>query len=248
MHVKSILLKAFVVSTLAVVLAYAMIILLIPLFGEKINPSAWVLGFIGPFIVGMPVASFCFWQSDKLKSAHMQLVSAHETLREKSRRDHMTGMLNRETFLAQMGGLNRKSDKGVLLITDADHFKRINDSYGHLDGDKALLMISKAIESAVRDGDMAGRIGGEEFAVFLSGADIDEAEIVAERMRTAVEALQFRTSCGALVPLTISTGGALIGRDNSVSELMRSADQCLYEAKRSGRNRVILDCEFRRAA
>ncbi len=245
---KFILLKAFIVSTLAVVAAYAMIITLIPLFGEKINPSAWFLGFVGPFLIGMPVGSFCFWQADKLKAAHMQLIEAHDTLRKKSRRDHMTGMLNRETFMAQMVGLNRKSDTGVLLIADADHFKRINDCYGHLDGDKALLMISQAIESAVRDGDMAGRIGGEEFAVFLTGADIDEAEIVAERMRIAVEAIKFHTSCGTLVPLTISAGGVHTSGRPNMSELMRCADRCLYEAKRSGRNRVILNREFQQAA
>lgn len=245
---KFILLKAFLVSTIGVVLAYAMIVTLIPMFGEEINPSAWVIGAIGPYVIGLPVAGYCFWQADRLKEAHEQLLRAHQALSEKSRHDQMTGMLNRETFLSQLEGRRRRSDHGVLLIADADHFKRINDNYGHLDGDKALLMISDAIKAGIRDCDVVGRIGGEEFAVFVSGADIEEARSISERMRHLVESLQFQTSCGAKVALTISTGGASISNAGNLSELMRNADRCLYEAKRNGRNRVILDSRLPEAA
>lgn len=245
---KSILLKAFSVSTLGVLIAYAMIITLIPLFGEVINPSAWVLGAIGPYAVGLPVATFCFWQADRLKEAHRKLLEAHNELREKSRRDQMTGMLNRETFLTHLERLRRQSDHGVLLIADADHFKRVNDSYGHPTGDKALLLIADAIKASVRECDVAARIGGEEFAIFVSGADLEQAKIVSERMRSTVEAIEFRTSCGAHVPLTISTGGAPTSEAANLSELMRAADRCLYEAKRNGRNRVIFGTEVREAA
>lgn len=247
-RVKTTLLKAFVVSTFGVVIAYAMIIGLIPLFGETINPSAWVLGAVGPYVIGMPVATFCFWQSDRLRVAHEQLMEAHEALREKSMRDQMTGMLNRETFLSQLERRRRRSDNGVLLIADADHFKSINDGYGHLTGDKALLMISDAIKSSVRDHDLVGRIGGEEFGIFVSGADFDEAKAVSERMRRQVEALQFHTSCGANISLTISTGGAAVRDAENLSQLMRNADRSLYEAKRNGRNRVIFDAEIAEAA
>lgn len=245
---KSILLKAFSVSTLGVVVAYAMIITLIPLFGEVINPSAWVLGAVGPYVVGLPVSMFCFWQADRLKDAHRKLLQAHSELSEKSRRDQMTGMLNRETFLAHLEGLRRQSDHGALLIADADHFKRVNDSYGHLTGDRALLLIADAIKSSVRECDVAARIGGEEFAVFVSGADLEQARVVSERMRSSVEAIEFWTSCGARVPLTISTGGAPTRDAANLSELMRAADRCLYEAKRNGRNRVIFNQELLEAA
>ncbi|MEX0344804.1 MAG: GGDEF domain-containing protein [Rhizobiaceae bacterium] len=245
---KSIFFKALTVSTFAVVLAYALIIFAIPMFGEEINPSAWVLGFVGPYLIGMPVSYYCFLQADRLRDAHEKLLKVHEELRQKSMHDPMTGMLNRETFLARLNVQGRHTDDGVLLIADADHFKRINDSYGHLEGDKALLLIADAIKLAVREQDVVGRIGGEEFAVFLSGASLEDALEVSERIRRAVEEVQFKTSCGKRMPLTISAGGAsTLGAEN-LSQLMRSADRSLYEAKRSGRNRVIFHSDMKAAA
>ncbi len=229
-------------------MAYALVIFGIPLFGEEINPSAWVLAFVGSYIVGIPVSCFCFHQADRLKDAHQQLLETHEALRQKSMHDHMTGMLNRETFMARLNRRCRRSDHGVLLIADADHFKRINDGYGHLDGDQALLMISEAIKTSVRDQDIVGRIGGEEFAVFLAEANMEEAAVVSERMRKSVEALEFVTSCGSQLPLTISAGGASTQMTENLSELLRRADRNLYEAKRSGRNRINFDSEMRDAA
>lgn len=246
--VKSTLLKSLLVSGTGVIIAYAMIWFLIPLFGEKINPSAWVLGFVGPFLIGMPLSIYCFWQADRLKSTHLQLVAAHEDLRRKSSIDPMTGMLNRETFITRLEQRRRRSVSGVLLIADADHFKRINDSYGHLEGDKALRLISAAIVSSVRDCDLVGRIGGEEFAIFLTGVDLPLAADLSEQVRIAVEALAFETSCGADVSLSISAGAAICDSKTNLSDLMRRADRCLYEAKRNGRNQVIFNQEFRKAA
>ena len=99
----------------------------------------------------------------------------------------MTGMLNRESFFAALEGSRRKSDRGALLIIDADHFKKINDNFGHLTGDAALLEIAAAISRAIRVGDILGRIGGEEFGAFLVGASDKEAIRVAERIRREVE-------------------------------------------------------------
>ena len=104
----------------------------------------------------------------------------------------MTGMLNRESFFAALDGSRRKTDRGALLIIDADHFKKINDSYGHLTGDTALLEIAAAISRAIRAGDMLGRIGGEEFGAFLVGASDQEAIRVAERIRREVELIRFQ--------------------------------------------------------
>ena len=245
---KSILLKAFCVSTVGVILAYLLIIVFVPLFGEKINPSAWVLGFAGPYIIGLPLGIYCFRQADRLNDAHQQLVDAHEELRRKSRLDHMTGLLNRETFLCRLEKWRRRSDNGYLLIADADHFKRINDGFGHQTGDKALLLISDAIRSAIRDDDVAGRIGGEEFGIFISKADSDTAQIVSERIRRAVENIELWTPCGNRLHLTISAGGASTADASNLSELMQRADRSLYDAKKSGRNRVTFDGQIREAA
>jgi diguanylate cyclase (GGDEF)-like protein len=128
-----------------------------------------------------------------------------------------------------------------LLIIDADHFKRINDNFGHLTGDEALLAISSAITRSVRQGDVLGRIGGEEFAAFLVGADQDETHRVAERIRRAVEMIRFRPEREGTLPLTVSIGGANCTTGATVSDLMLAADRRLYEAKRSGRNRTVIE-------
>src|SRR5690606_34240394 len=116
---------------------------------------------------------------------------------------------------------------------------RINDTHGHRTGDEALVLIAGAISQGVRDGDLAGRIGGEEFAAFLSGASVKEAMIVAERIRRGVEAIRFSPSEGKTLPLSVSIGAAGLSPHLSWTEALREADGRLYEAKRLGRNRVV---------
>jgi diguanylate cyclase (GGDEF)-like protein len=135
-----------------------------------------------------------------------------------------------------------------LLVVDADHFKVINDSYGHLAGDDALLLIANAIERGVRSGDVIGRIGGEEFGAFLIGATEQEAKRVAERIRREVELIRFRPIDERTISLTVSIGGVTCGEDATVSDLMRAADQRLYQAKHRGRNLTILDRDVSEAA
>src|SRR5690606_14049972 len=127
------------------------------------------------------------------------------------------------------------------LIIDADHFKRINDNYGHLTGVRALLEIAAAIRIAVRADDILGRVGGEEFAALLAGASEDEAARVAERIRREVEQIRFMPDDERVLSLTVSIGGTICIPEASVSELMRAADKRLYEAKNRGRNLAILD-------
>ena len=175
-----------------------------------------------------------------LDSANRQLARAYEMLQKKSNTDSMTGMLNREAFFEALEKLRRKSDAGAMLIVDADHFKAINDNYGHLTGDEALLAITDAIVKSVRDCDILGRIGGEEFAVYLAGANPVDAHAVAERIRAAVAALHFEPRANVVRALSVSIGGTLLKPGASISEMMREADGRLYEAKNAGRNRVVM--------
>ena len=199
-----------------------------------------------PLLIAWPASAWLLWQKKKLRialeaaeTAHARLAEAHRALAEKARRDDMTGMLNRETFFAEVEAARHEAGAGTLLIVDADNFKAINDRYGHLTGDIALLEISTAIRRAVREGDIVGRIGGEEFGVFLAGADRGESLTVAERLRREVAAADFRPAGEARAPLSVSVGGAMHRRGSSLSELLREADRRLYEAKQSGRNRVV---------
>ena len=252
---KSVFLKSGFVTLLSIVITMALVLAIIPLLGGTIDAAAYILPVLCPVLIAFPFSFHTFWQREKLRlahadlsRAHAQLAAAHRRLSEKASRDEMTGMLNRENFFAALDGSRRKNDRGALLIIDADHFKRINDSFGHLTGDQALLQIAAAITRGVRSGDILGRIGGEEFGAFLVGASEEEAKLVAERIRSEVERLRFQPNDEPAVPLTVSIGGTNCGSEANVSELMRAADLRLYEAKRRGRNRAIFDTGISEAA
>jgi diguanylate cyclase (GGDEF)-like protein len=246
--IRSIVLKAGLVSMAAMMASLAIVATFVPLLGGVVDGNAWLMSALCPLLIAFPASAHTFWQKDRLRRAHRELArthaelaAAHRRLAEKAARDDMTGMLNRESFFAALDQSRRKTDRGALLLVDADHFKRINDNWGHLVGDDALLAIAAAIGRGVRTGDVLGRIGGEEFGVFLVGASEREALRVAERIRREVETIRFRATGERDVPLTVSVGGTICTTEASVSNLMRAADQRLYAAKRGGRNRVVLD-------
>jgi diguanylate cyclase (GGDEF)-like protein len=253
--VRKIILKSSLAALGSTVASLSIVSLLGPAFGGVVEGNAWLMATICPMAISWPASAFTFWQSDRLRrahealaAAHAELTEAHRDLAERARRDPMTGLLNRESFFAALDGSRRKSDGGALLIIDADHFKKINDGFGHLVGDEALLAIAAAIGRGVRKRDLVARIGGEEFAAYLEGATIDEASIIAERVRREVETVIFEASGGSKVPLTVSIGGTLCTREAGLSDLLRAADHRLYAAKRAGRNRVIFEQGLLQAA
>ena len=238
--------KSTFVAVSSLVASLLLAITVVSAVGGVLDANAWLMLTICPLMISWPASAFSFWQSERLKTAHRdlarthaQLAAAHRRLAEKASRDQMTGMLNRESFFAALDGSRRKADRGALLIIDADHFKKINDSFGHLTGDTALLEIAGAISRAIRVGDVLGRIGGEEFGAFLVGASDQEAARVAERIRIEVELIRFKPEDERTVPLTVSIGGTPCAPDADVSDLMRAADKRLYEAKNRGRNLAI---------
>ncbi|TPM40114.1 GGDEF domain-containing protein [Mesorhizobium sp. B2-3-4] len=251
----SIILKSAAIAFASVAVSLLLTLIIVPAMGFPITRTIWLTSTLCPLVLAWAACASTFWQSDRLKNAHRelarahaQLAAAHRRLAEKASRDDMTGMLNRESFFAALDGSRRKSDRGALLIIDADHFKTINDNFGHLTGDDALLLIASAIERGVRAGDVLGRIGGEEFGAFLIGATDKEAKRVAERIRREVELIRFRPVDERTIPLTVSIGGTVCGEDANVSELMRAADRRLYQAKHGGRNLTILDTDISEAA
>ncbi len=155
--------------------------------------------------------------------------------------DALTECLNRGAFTAivekYLARGNPPPSRGALLVIDADQFKRVNDRFGHDAGDEALRVIAAAIQGAVRDGDLVGRLGGEEFGVFLPDVADVEAVEVAERIRKTIHAIRFEPG-GVRWGLSASVGAAVFDRPIGFSELFRLADQRLYRAKMAGRNRV----------
>ncbi len=169
-----------------------------------------------------------------------RLASALEALDRIAATDELTGVGNRRHFLSQLERcLAQASDVSVCLVLfDIDHFKTVNDTYGHGVGDEVLRRVAAAVAGSIRDHDVIGRIGGEEFALLLSAADESSAAVAAEHLRTKIADLRFDDSPSVCV--TASFGVALLQPGSSAPAALRAADEALYRAKRGGRNRVEL--------
>ncbi|MBV2262036.1 MAG: diguanylate cyclase [Thauera sp.] len=157
--------------------------------------------------------------------------------------DPLTGLPNRRSFLACLDAAldeirREPTRRSALLMIDIDHFKRVNDTYGHPIGDEVLQHAARLIRSGLRQHDRAGRLGGEEFAVLLDDVDADTALALAERLRGSVAATPAATAAGP-VSLTISLGLSSVGGDDA-ARVLGDADAALYRAKRGGRNRVCV--------
>jgi diguanylate cyclase (GGDEF)-like protein len=160
-------------------------------------------------------------------------------------RDDLTKAFNKKHFLdrleQEVAFCRRHGSPLSLVMFDVDHFKKVNDTYGHLAGDHVLAKLAQVAQSTVRTEDIFARYGGEEFSILCRGIALDSAGMLAERIRSMVEATQFVFESG-LIPVTVSMGVAAypeIAVQNGL-ELIGAADEALYSAKRGGRNRVVL--------
>ncbi len=170
----------------------------------------------------------------------------------RSETDQLSGLLNRRGFEFRAEAAIEKSKRMrqalSLVLCDIDHFKAINDTFGHGVGDRALKLIAFALQNVTRKGDLVGRIGGEEFCVFLPGASGETGMRVAQRIRAEVENTPFHTTEYQVYPLTISIGVASAPKNETNSQVLSRADRCLYMAKQRGRNCVVFDEESGRLA
>jgi diguanylate cyclase (GGDEF)-like protein len=151
--------------------------------------------------------------------------------------------MNRRSFYRAarhaMEHFRRNARPFAVLVVDIDHFKKVNDIHGHQAGDAVLQAFSRVLLDTIRDGDLAARVGGEEFAILLPDASLQTTLIVAERVRKRFAERRFRSG-GTYFSGTVSAGISLIGDNTQLDALMTQADAALYTAKRSGRDRVVL--------
>ncbi|MBD1401713.1 diguanylate cyclase [Pelovirga terrestris] len=174
----------------------------------------------------------------------VELAGSHEQINQLTVTDGLTGIANRRAFERALEVMHqralRRESAFSLIICDIDLFKKINDTCGHPFGDQVIRQVAAEMKAVVRSGDLAARIGGEEFAVLLEDTDSKGAAEVAERLRDRVEKKQLRHQ-GVLWPVTISIGVAAFPGDTGDTEkLINYADQALYRAKESGRNRTVV--------
>ncbi len=191
------------------------------------------------------VEQVCLMLYDTTESAmdELALEQANAELDRLGRTDGLTGLLNRrawEELLKQEHRREQRSGQAsTLALFDIDHFKRINDTYGHPVGDEVIRRLAGLLKAVKRESDIAGRYGGEEFGVVLADTDLEGAIIFAERLRSSVEALRIPSAEG-VITFTVSIGLAL--HDPAIRDhraWIEAADQALYRAKREGRNRVV---------
>lgn len=208
-----------------------------------LDPGALVdhAGLVTAFILNIAVIIFGWRRSRDLGVALAANEEAERRAHESAYSDHVTGLANRRKLVRTLERvLDAPRPQGVLILLDLDHFKKVNDTYGHQAGDAVLIETCRMVMSSLRAEDILSRYGGEEFAISARGIDIAAASQLAERLRrNAGRTIQFERH---QIPVTASLGCAALselGTNQSPEALIAIADRRLYLAKTGGRNRVV---------
>jgi len=182
-------------------------------------------------------------ETDVLRESLKVLREEVSHLRHKASTDSLTGLFNysslMQTLAGEIGKAQERNQPLCVMMADLDFFKKVNDTHGHLVGDHVLRHAAERIVAAVRDFDIVGRFGGEEFAIVLKNTDIDMAGIIAERIREEIAVAPFHVQ-GLNISITISLGVAKLRKGEKGEAVLDRADAAMYEAKQTGRNRVVI--------
>ena len=207
-------------------------------YGEIIMMDAVRFAVAAPLLAAVPYLGY-------LALRLSDLLVRNDGLERQTRTDKLTGVLNRQGFdiavRSHMRALASHGGPGglMIIIVDADHFKRINDRLGHPVGDRALQAIATALRRSVRASDAVGRLGGEEFALSLPCASLDEGKAIAERLRLTINQLTVGQG-DRPTRLSVSVGGAFITVPQKFDSVYAVADANLYRSKEAGRNRSTI--------
>ena len=227
---------------LLALLAHATMLHVLYLSGRGVNPNAALAEFLVLAVV-LPwfdvMGGYVNRLRARLSDSHRELQRAVGRIGELAIRDDLTGTYNRRYLMDALAREQSRAERVgapfAVCVIDIDHFKSINDSYGHPIGDSVLKEFARVVPTELRAVDVHGRFGGEEFLVILPGADMAGAQVCAERIRAKTEATAF-----AGVPrVTITVGVAVYAGKEPVTALLARADKALYEGKNAGRNRVV---------
>jgi diguanylate cyclase (GGDEF)-like protein len=160
-------------------------------------------------------------------------------------RDYLTGLYNRRYFFQAMGeyveDVKESGEKFAVAMIDIDHFKKVNDTYGHDIGDKVIITLADILRSSTSPRDVVARFGGEEFCIVLKNINRYSALDILERIRSEVEEYSFAIDKEQHIKFTISIGAVVHNDEDDLEETINEADMCLYKAKNSGRNQVVFE-------
>lgn len=198
--------------------------------------NAIIIGAIAPMIISCPIIYALARMSEQLNLSQQELQRLADT-------DPLTQLPNRRVFFAAaetaLKQAVRRGETLSLLVIDADHFKELNDSYGHSAGDKALATIADILRASFRPNDLISRVGGEEFAVLLMDIEIDKALVLAQRVVDKVAGSPL-SEANAIIEYSVSCGIADTRSGYELQGLFKAADDAMYAAKQQGRNRVVM--------
>lgn len=209
-----------------------------PQLEQPYSPSAVATAVLAMLYLGVAFHAYV----DRSMSYFKRMRDYNNQLQDMASHDPLTRVLNAGAYYRacdqQIHASQRANQSFAVLFIDLDHFKSINDTYGHAVGDDVLRAVAQTLQSAVRRSDIVGRIGGEEFSVFLPNTQVQGAQQLAETLRLAIESIHMEVD-GVRLKITASIGvAAKRYEQETMQAIQQHADQAMYEAKRGGRNRV----------
>jgi diguanylate cyclase (GGDEF)-like protein len=235
----SVVRKTIAVALMSFAITMAVMALVSRQPGLDVPLPWWLVGAFLPIAISAPVTFILARQSADIARLNAQLLTAYEAVKHAAETDHLTGIANRAAFDARVAALHQLCP-GWFLVVDIDHFKAVNDRNSHAHGDAALVAVARTLRATVGPDDVVGRIGGEEFAVFMPAAGAATALATAEAIRKAVAALALEGVDGNIISLTVSIG-VTGGPGLSVANGLSAADRAMYRAKQDGRDRVKIE-------
>jgi len=200
------------------------------LAGVKSDNITILVRLILPIVIAFPVAVIIFSWIERMEAAYEKLLKEASDLRKQANTDPLTGLLNRRSFEAQFDSAMRHRSGGKFILADVDYLKQINDRYGHLIGDDAIIATASALTAVLGDECLIARIGGDEFCAFLPHRRVKKLEQLSAKINLHA-AQEFRTRSGLEVPLSISVGAQRCQAGSSFREIIARTDSDLYLKK-----------------
>lgn len=241
-----VLIKAVLTGVLALTFTLIITSIFVPMMGGKLAGAGLVMTIVCPLATAIPMSALHYLSSERLRIARDEALQAQNALeqanillRKFTREDSLTGVLNRATFLDEFFAISKTGQSGGLLFIDLDYFKTINDTYGHATGDAALRRLGLLLKRLTAGKAFTGRLGGEEFGVFIKNSNPDYIHHYAEEIREKISSLRIIAQNNQNIRITASIGVTICETAFDPAQALLDADEKMYLAKRRGRNVII---------